>query len=250
MPAIPALVLALLVALASPAAAWERTAPPDAEGPPWGDDRFQRIALRIGAQFSLPLAGESGGDAAGFAPSYPSGWLSAPGFFGGADVFFCPGHAVSIGLETFDFPAASSITDAGVTYSFGPLQGVAAFLGWTVQLPVTLETELWTCTLAPAAIGPVLYGRLGIGAARLAALELDATPPQPPGDANWWDEAYVPYGHLALGFEYRFFRAAALFLEAAGGAVLPSAGSDWSGAEDAGPLVWASLRLGVTILLF
>ena len=56
--------LLILVLGALPAHAWERTAPPNSEGPPWGRDRYQHLAIRIGAEFANPVFGVSGGSAA------------------------------------------------------------------------------------------------------------------------------------------------------------------------------------------
>ncbi|MHC4601169.1 MAG: hypothetical protein ACYS47_19420 [Planctomycetota bacterium] len=108
-----AALLTILVLCAAPAQAWERTAPPTSEGPPWGRDRYQHLAVRIGVEFANPVFGGSGGSAALYAPAYAEGWQGKVGGFADLSYFLCPGHALFIAGERFAFPSSGPETVVG-----------------------------------------------------------------------------------------------------------------------------------------
>ncbi|MHC5039831.1 MAG: hypothetical protein ACYTHM_21200 [Planctomycetota bacterium] len=241
------LLLLLFFLIPSPAAAWDRTAPPTSEGPPWGTDRFQHVEIRVGLTYGMPFYGISGGADAAYAPDYAEGWKGGVGGFADLHLFFCPGHAIFLAVEQFSFPSVGEETVGMETVEFGEIAGTGIALGWSVQLPLGLETELWTCSLAPTVTGPVLFGRAGVGVALLQELTLTVDPTPLEGNPPWWDAATVPFAHVSLGFAYIFFRYAGVFAEIAGGAIVPTPGSAKPGAEDAGLLGVLGVRAGISV---
>ncbi|MHC4778054.1 MAG: hypothetical protein ACYTFG_05690, partial [Planctomycetota bacterium] len=178
--------LACVILLTDGAVAWDRTAPPTSEGPPWGSDRVQHIAISIGGEFPLPVFGLSGGSLASYAPHYSEGWKGTVGGFADLSFFLCPGHAIFVGGHRFTLESAGPETIGVETHEFGNMMGTSIYAGWSVHLPLNLESELWTCTKAPTVLGPVLYARLGAGVTLLEELNLTVTPAPPGGNPPWW----------------------------------------------------------------
>jgi hypothetical protein len=237
----------LLIALLAPAAlGWDRTAPGNSEEPPWGKDRFQHVGVHIGVEFAAPFMGNSGDDSAAYTPAYAEGWLGGTGGFGDLAFFFCPGHQIYVSVERFAFASAGPVTVQtplpATDYEYGDITGTGVAFGYGLVLPLTLETELWTNTLAPTTAGPVVYGRVGVGIAMLDELSLTITPTPAAGDSPWWDAGAVAFGHAAVGFEYRFFRYVGVFVEVAACGILPDAEGGGSA------LVYTAFRGGVSVL--
>lgn len=244
------LLLVLCAGFASSAMAWsDEGVPPDYEGPPWGDDRFQVLSIRAALEYALPVWGESGDEAAAYAPSYAEGWSGGMAGMGEIDFYFCPGYSAFLTGERFAFPAGSGKVVGVTEYRFGDLTGTAVAIGFGIQMPLMLETELWGCTRAPGAKGPVLYGKIGVGAVWLEALSHEATPPTLPGDPVWWTDGVAPYGTARLGIELRLLRNVGLFIEAHAGLFLPAGADEWPGAEAATALAFAGGRIGLSLLL-
>jgi len=238
----------LLLALACPVSAWEKTTSPTYEGPPWGEDRYQHLAVRIGIGLDGPMLGASGTSPAPYAPRYDEGWIGGTGGFIDLAYFFCPGHALLLCAQRFNMPSAGPVTVGTETHEFGAISGTAVAIGWGVHLPLMLETELWTCTLAPTTKGPVIYGRFALGLAQLDELSLTVTPAPATGNPPWWEASLVPFAMVAGGFEFRPIRYVGVFGEIQGAGFLPKAGSAWPGSSDAGNLIFMSLRAGVSVL--
>jgi len=245
-----AFLCALLLVPASASASEWPDVPPDTEGPPWGGRRFQALGIRAGLEYAMPLWGDSGSGAAAYAPPVAEGWKAGIGWAIDLEYSFCPEYALFLTAERFSFPSAGAETIGTDTHEFGPIGGTAVAAGLGIRLPLSIETELWLCTVAPPVLGPVLYASLGAGAAMLDELTLEVTPVPAEGNLPWWDRSAVLFGCARVGFEVRLFRFASLFLEAAGGAFLPKAGSARPGADGATALAYAGLRGGVALFLF
>ncbi|MCU0722651.1 MAG: hypothetical protein MUC63_03395, partial [Planctomycetes bacterium] len=191
----------------------------------------------------------SGGNAAAYAPPYAEGWKAGIGGAIDLNFFPCPEYSLFLTVERFSFPSAGPETVGTDTWEFGGIGGTAVAIGIGVHLPVAMPTELWLCTVAPPVLGPVLYGSIGAGAAMLDELTLEVLPVPAGGNPPWWESSAVAFGCVRIGIEYRFFKHASLFVEAAGGAFLPEGGSR-PGAGGATAFAYAGVRGGLALFLF